>query len=145
MKKLLILSIAALIGSAAMLSSCGKYEEGPKFALSSKKSRLIGEWKTTSVNEDGVEWNLTNLTITQSIKDDGTYSANTSYVILGQTFNDASSGTWEFSDDKSAVLLKEPSIATDTLVIVKLAKDQLKFKQFDYSSGALMRFTMDAQ
>ncbi|HBS85419.1 MAG: hypothetical protein A2W91_16555 [Bacteroidetes bacterium GWF2_38_335] len=43
MKKLL--SIAVLLaGVAIIFSSCGKYEDGPKISLKSKKARVAAEW-----------------------------------------------------------------------------------------------------
>lgn len=116
----------------ASVSSCSKYEEGPNFALSTKKSRLVGDWKLVKLNENGTDANLTNYTGTASIKDDGTFSMNVSYTLIGIPFSFDSEGKWEFNDDKTQVLFTETGESTTTsLIILKLASKELKLKEVD--------------
>jgi hypothetical protein len=131
MKKLIIYSFAFLMLSAAA-SSCSKYEEGPKLAFSSKKSRLVGEWKLTKQTENGTDNNLTNVTTTLSIKDDATFYYKIAYSVLGIPVSFDSEGKWAFNDDKTQVLFTEDgqtSITNQT--IVKLASDELKLREID--------------
>lgn len=44
MKKFSFILLAIASMALATLSSCGKYEEGPGFSLSSKKSRVVNTW-----------------------------------------------------------------------------------------------------
>jgi hypothetical protein len=46
-KKTMLLSIALLGGVILMLSSCGKYEDGPGLSLRSKVGRVAGDWEVT--------------------------------------------------------------------------------------------------
>jgi len=131
MKKLIIYSFALFVLGTS-ISSCSKYEEGPKFALSTKKSRLVGDWKLVKQSENGTDMNLSNGSSTASINEDGTYKTNTSYTVLGLPVSFDSDGKWEFNDDKSQVLFTETGASTTTrLTILKLASKELKLKQID--------------
>ena len=135
-----------LLVSLILIGSCGKYSEGPKFALSSKAARLAGDWKATSVNQSGTEWNLTNLTLNNKIDKDGNFSSSLVVTVLGVPTTYTSAGTWEFYDNKTKVITTETNPATnnkDTFEIVMLKKDMLKLKQFDYSSGDTFIYTYE--
>ena len=142
----MLFSVAGLLGVALLVGSCGKYPEGPNFALSSKAARLEGDWKATSVNQSGTEWNLSNLTLTNSISKDGTFTASTVITIFGVPTTYSSAGTWEFYDKKTKLILTETTPATnakDTFDILMLKKDMVKLKQFDYDSGDTFTYTYE--
>lgn len=108
------------------VSSCSKYEEGPNFALSSKKSRLVGEWKVVKLTINGNDVDLTSYAGTASIKEDGTYKTTTTYTILGLPVPTENEGKWEFNDDKTQVILTETGQSAPTsLTILKLAAKEL--------------------
>lgn len=114
------------------ISSCCKYEEDPNFALSTKKSRLVGDWKLVKLNENGTDSNLSNYSGTASIKDDGTYTMKTTITTLGIPFSFDADGKWEFNDDKTQVSFTETGESTSTnLIILKLASKELKLKEVD--------------
>ena len=142
----MLFSVAGLLGVALLVGSCGKYPEGPNFALSSKAARLEGDWKATSVNQSGTEWNLSNLTLTNSISKDGTFNASTATTIFGLPTTYTSAGTWEFYDKKTKLIFTETTPATnakDTFDILMLKKDMVKLKQFDYDSGNAFTYTYE--
>ena len=142
----MLFSVAGLLGVALLVGSCGKYPEGPNFALSSKAARLEGDWKATSVNQSGTEWNLSNLTLTNSISKDGTFNASTVITIFGVPTTYSSAGTWEFYDEKTTLILTETNPVTnskDTMEILMLKKDMVKLKQFDYDSGDTFTYTYE--
>jgi hypothetical protein len=146
MKKTMLFSVAGLLGVALLVGSCGKYPEGPNFALSSKAARLEGEWKATSVNQSGTEWNLSNLTLTNTISKDGTFNASTVVTIFGVPTTYTSAGNWEFYDKKTKLIFTETTPATnskDTFDILMLKKDMVKLKQFDYDSGDTFTYTYE--
>lgn len=146
MKKTRLLNVAGLLGIALLVGSCGKYPEGPNFAMSSKAARLEGDWKATSVNQSGTEWNLSNLTLTNSISKDGTFTASTVITVFGVPTTYTSAGTWEFYDKKTKLILTETNPATnskDTMEILMLKKDMVKLKQFDYDSGDTFTYTYE--
>jgi hypothetical protein len=146
MKKTRLFNVAGLIGIALLVGSCGKYPEGPNFAMSSKAARLEGDWKATSVNQSGTEWNLSNLTLTNSISKDGTFTASTVITVFGVPTTYTSAGTWEFYDKKTKLILTETNPATnskDTMEILMLKKDMVKLKQFDYDSGDTFTYTYE--
>ncbi len=142
----MLFSVAGLLGVALLVGSCGKYPEGPNFALSSKAARLEGEWKATSVNQSGTEWNLSNLSLTNTIAKDGTFNASTVITIFGVPTTYTSAGTWEFYDKKTKLIFTETTPATnskDTFDILMLKKDMVKLKQFDYDSGDTYTYTYE--
>lgn len=142
----MLFSVAGLLGVALLVGSCGKYPEGPNFALSSKAARLEGEWKATSVNQSGTEWNLSNLTLTNTISKDGTFNASTVITIFGVPTTYTSAGNWEFYDKKTKLIFTETTPATnskDTFDILMLKKDMVKLKQFDYDSGDTFTYTYE--
>lgn len=98
MKKIFfILFIGAFVASG--LSSCNKYEEGPKFSLRTKKARLVGEWildKALLNGEDKTDNFSTDFSFT--FNDDETYE----HVSSGIT----ETGEWYFNDDKTAFFVK---------------------------------------
>lgn len=92
------LGLAAIIAVSVMLSSCGKYEDGPKISFATKKGRMVNTWKLVAVFEDGVQ-QPTISTEVRDIKKDGTFTetqGSSSYV-----------GTWSFSSDKESVTFTE--------------------------------------
>lgn len=142
----MLFSVAGLLGVALLVGSCGKYPEGPNVALSSKAARLEGEWKATSVNQSGTEWNLSNLTLTNTISKDGTFNASTVVTIFGVPTTYTSAGNWEFYDKKTKLIFTETTPATnskDTFDILMLKKDMVKLKQFDYDSGDTFTYTYE--
>ena len=146
MKKTMLFSVAGLLGVALLVGSCGKYPEGPNFALSSKAARLEGDWKATSVNQSGTEWNLSNLSLTNSLTKDGNFKASTVITVFGVPTTYSSEGTWEFYDKKTKLIFTETNPATnskDTMEILMLKKDMVKLKQFDYDSGDTFTYTYE--
>lgn len=142
----MLFGMAGLLGMTLLWGSCGKYPEGPNFALSSKASRLAGDWVATSVNQSGTEWNLTNLSVANSFSKDGTYDIVTTVTVMGVPTTYPSSGTWEFYDKKTKIITTETAPSNnniDTLEILMLKKDMLKFKTFDYGSGATFTYTFE--
>jgi len=148
MKNTTLFSVASLLGIVLLVSSCGKYHEGLNlfFALGSKASRLAGDWKATSVNQSGTEWNLSNLSLTNTITKDGKYKASTVLTVLGVLTTYSSEGNWEFYDKKTKLIFTETNPATnskDTFDILMLKKDMVKLKQFDYDSGDTFTYTYE--
>ncbi len=138
MKKIAFLGFVLALGTASVLTSCSKYEEGSKFTLLSKKNRLTNDWKLTAVaDSNGTSLDMTGFSTTMSLADDGTFSGNSSYTMLGQTIYDFDvTGTWEFTDEKETLTLNTLTVDGVTLptadvvksTIVRLAKDELKVR-----------------
>ena len=99
------------------------------------------------INKDCYEkWNLSNLTLTNSISKDGTFNSSTVITIFGVPTTYTSAGTWEFYDKKTKLIFTETTPATnakDTFYILMLKKDMVKLKQFDYDSGDTFTYTYE--
>jgi len=140
MKKLMIYSFALLM-AGTIVTSCSKYEEGPKLTLASKKARLTGDWKLVSINNNGTTQTVSGYESSVLIEKDGTIKNTVTYSILGTPNTITQNGTWEFSDDKTKVLVKlNGSSNTDEFIIVRLASKELKLKQVDGESYSISTY-----
>ena len=120
MKKIAIY-LFVLTLSIAGISSCGKYEEGPKFTFLTKKARITNTWNLASRTTNGSTTNLSNQTREVVIKDDETYTSKA--ALFGITFLNET-GSWKFSDDKLELLTTPANSAnTANWEIVRLKID----------------------
>ena len=125
---------AIIVALLTIVYSCGKYEDGPKMSLASKKGRLAGTWKLDKYLADGVDKTTEYRTAIASEsfavdkKGKYTYSQTTTSLLGGQTSTDA--GTWEFIEKKEALrTLSDTSGAiADTSNITRLTKKELWVK-----------------
>ena len=117
--KFLTVALISLFSISSVLTSCGKYEEGPSFTLLTKKMRVTGEWTLTAVNNDEVDPLLGVETIL-FFDSDGIFRSNTIYdgeSILQEV------GTWEFNSDKTGLIINETEF-----MIIKLENKKMKLR-----------------
>lgn len=145
MKKITLIIALAFASSAAFLSSCSKYEEGPNFTLSSKKARLAGEWKATSIVENGTAYNLSNFGYDLDLERNGDYTLVNHYIVFGINYSATTTGTWEFSSDKLMVTMTptDPNVNQLVFKIIRLAKDQLKFDEMNLDPGNTREWVLE--
>ena len=97
-----------LLTAVSVSPSCGKYEDGPGFSLSSKKSRLTGTWELDKLKySDGSIADL-NGSIDVEFEKDGDFSIRTTssytdYYGSSYSYTYTNSGDWEFSSDKEEI------------------------------------------
>ena len=77
------------------LSGCKKYEDGPGLSLSSKKSRVVANWKFKKFLYNSVDETSEYLDYTWEMKKDG----DANVVSTGNT----DQGKWDFALDKEAL------------------------------------------
>jgi hypothetical protein len=120
------LAYASLAGVAALtVSSCGKYEDGPKFSLLSKKTRVAGDWDVKSVGSQvlGADYGLT-----MTFDKDGSMKWTYTYGSYSESYV----GSWDFSSDKeNLVITLDGDI--DTLEIKRLTNKEMWLDD-DYSA-----------
>ena len=100
-----IIKFTFLASALLFLTGCGKYEEGPGFSLLPKSTRLQQKWRP-------VEKFDASTNALESIESDGSYIEfvkDGSFKIYNKNdmavFGiDGMVGTWNFSEDKSAVI-----------------------------------------
>lgn len=88
--------------SAASLTSCKKYEDGPMLSLRSKKHRVVNDWKLDRyfINDTDKTDSLGISNYTESFLNDG--SVLRSFISLsGDTISDTC--TWSFGDKKETL------------------------------------------
>jgi hypothetical protein len=120
------LAYASLAGVAALtVSSCGKYEDGPKFSLLSKKTRVAGDWDVKSVGSQvlGADYGLT-----MTFDKDGSMKWTYTYGSYSESYV----GSWDFSSDKENLVITVDG-DIDTLEIKRLTNKEMWLDD-DYTS-----------
>jgi hypothetical protein len=121
------LAYVALAGATALaVNSCGKYEEGPKFSLLSKKSRVAGDWNVKSV---GSQVLTSGYGLNMTFDKDGSMKYTYTYGSTSYSY----AGTWDFSSDKENLIINVDG-GIDTLEIKKL-KNKEMWLDDDYTSA----------
>lgn len=121
MKKYIICGLIALSAIAVTITSCNKYEDGPKISLLTKKMRLTGDWSLENYTSNGTDvtsfmqsafgnnWEL-------QIEKDGSYKS---------TGNVNENGTWKLGEDKDDVTFTPSSGSATTYRILRLKSKEL--------------------
>jgi hypothetical protein len=138
-KKMKKLSILFAAFAVVLLASCGKYEDGPGFSLRSKKARIQGDWTVESAVQAGVDITSDITfggTVDVTFDKDGVFKYTYDYTILGQPINGSVTGTWDFSDDKSAVVVTNGSGNSDSSKILRLTNKELWLEETDSNGSA---------
>jgi hypothetical protein len=124
-------TILSLLLVGFVVTSCFKYEEGPRFSLLSRKARLCNEWKLETYLDNGTDKTDAGATTTLTIENDGTYSISTVRNELGQLQSEFSHGTWFFQDAQGQIVMtdsQEGAIPT-TYDILELRNSSLQLRK----------------
>lgn len=121
--------------SAMILSSCGKYEEGPAFSLRTKTARITGEWQVEKVFENGNELTGEETeyydAMTVKLDKDGTGLMTVNLSFEGMDFSFSEQLEWQFSDDKTELEVRTKDSEEDmwsewtSSTILRLTNDEL--------------------
>jgi len=112
----------ALAITTFIFSGCKKFEDGPRFSLLTKKSRLTGKWKIEKVLFNGADSTASYINkLGSSFVLD--IQKNGSYTVSG---NFPDEGKWVFGEDKDDVYFTPNSTGIeDAERILRLKKDEL--------------------
>ena len=125
MKSLHKIGLTAVIAVTVILSSCGKYEDGPKMSLASKKSRIVNSWKLDKVIWNGIDQPISGWTFVYDIKKDGSFTSSSTYAVVSFS----GTGTWEFSGDKESLITTYTGSTPTTVKITRLKTKELWTKE----------------
>jgi hypothetical protein len=115
-----------------LVSSCGKYEEGPNFTLLTKKARMVGTWELTSSTSNGTTVDLTQFSAKYVLSKDGSYAFSSTLIVFGIPVPLSEMGNWEFSEDKLQLLLTpDNSTTVNAVTILQLTNKELKTTYVD--------------
>lgn len=132
MKKIGILSVAALLLGGIAFTACKKYEEGPSLTVLTKTQRLSGSWEVEAYLENGVDktsdYRQAVSSETFTMEKDGAYTMSMTWTIGGSL---SDSGTWEFINDKEDVktLSSQTGATPDTIHITRLKNKEFWTKE----------------
>ncbi len=135
MKKLSILFAAFAV---VFLASCGKYEDGPGLSIRSKKARLTGTWVVESAIQGSTDitGDITNGgSVELTFDKDGVFTYAYDYVIFGVPASGSITGTWDFSDDKSELVITNGSGDSNSAKILRLTSSELWLEETDSNGG----------
>lgn len=131
MKKSIIVALLLFVGVGFTVTSCGKYSEGPKMSILTKKMRITGDWKLkkyeadcSDASPDGTDYTSTiqgfwGSNFVWGIEKDGSYK---------MTGNFTENGTWKLGEDKDDVTFTPSSGSATTYRIVVLKNKELGLK-----------------
>jgi Lipocalin-like domain len=135
----------ALIG-LALLSSCGKYDDGPAFSLASKKSRISGEWHVSESISTSTPFGTFGISINEdlTVNKDGSFTWKYDDNNSGFSISGTETGNWDFSSDKESVHWTFSDGSTDNTKILKLTKKELWMERKD-DDGTTYEIHFDAK
>lgn len=128
MKKSNVFKFAALGLLSVLVVACSKYEEGSKFTFLTKKSRVVNNW-----NLDKVEYTNGSTTGSNTVSDISIdVKKDNTYTFTFGSLTD--SGTWDFSDDKTKLMMTDSDGNVTSSTIIMLKKDEMKLQDVDGST-----------
>ncbi len=117
-----------------VMSSCGKYEEGPGISVRTKTARVVNKWM---VQEASISDSITTANYEgQTYEFDRDETITIGLTILG--FSISAPGTWTFNSEKTNILttysIDIMGFATTTTInweILKLKEKEMKVRNID--------------
>lgn len=135
-----VLAAALILASVSTISSCKKYEEGPAFSLRTKKARLTGDWKISSVTIDGSDVSGTyNSNFEWDIEADGVYNMKAAPSGTG-TAN--FSGKWKFGEDKDDVYFTDGTSGVEYACRITRLKNTELWMKNTASNGSVTYYKL---
>lgn len=123
------LKITGILFAAFLIfgTACNKYEDGPKLSLRTKKARMVNTWELTEYIDGDTDISANTSGTTIMLTKDGDFEVG------GETKNGTVQklvGTWEFSDDKTKLILSYDGVTIPTKwTITRLKNDELWLKR----------------
>ena len=128
MKQNNLLFLAATLVTVLNFQSCSKYEDNPAFSLSSKKSRLVGEWEVVRVDgQSSSQYFGPGYTWTFEFENDGDFEYGYTYTDGVYTYSYSYSGEWEWENNKEEIEVELYGTIMD-FKIKKLTNKELKLE-----------------
>lgn len=113
MKRIFFKNLSIVLIVLLGLSSCTKYEDGPKLTVFPAKFRLTGKWKATEIDYGSYR--------------DKDPDSKIEFTKDGKVYLDNSdiSSDWEFNDDKTSFIITFPIIGETEYEIQRLTISEL--------------------
>ncbi|MCF8297194.1 MAG: lipocalin family protein [Saprospiraceae bacterium] len=121
------LMLAAAVVIMLNFNSCGKYDDGPKFSLKTKTSRLVGEWEVVKVDGD----KITDADFILEFEKGGDFKATYTYEDYGSTYTDVYDGEWEWDSKKEVIKVDFDDGYNADWEVMRLTNDELWFEDED--------------
>jgi hypothetical protein len=123
-----------LFGFLFIFISCKKYDDGPLFSLTSKKSRVINRWVVEKwlMNDSDITSNLKTYNPNYSLE----FKKDNSYITTGLS---PQLGKWDFDSKKEKIILTQDNNVTN-FIITRLKKNELWVKFVDGTDSNEIHF-----
>ena len=121
------LLLAATIVTILNYSNCKKYEDGPKFSLKTKKTRLTGEWEVVYINGESPD---NDAELIMEFEKDGDFVMSYEYDYGTYSYSYSYKGEWEWKDDKERIEIDVNNTKIE-FEILRLTNDELWFEDED--------------
>jgi hypothetical protein len=140
MKK--VITLTMLFFFIAVLSGCGKYDEGPEFSVIPKYMRVANVWKISTYTVNGVSQST-------SAFSNNTYEFTTKYKYIEKWTSGGlsvqSEGTWSFTSNQenisTTVVNAISGVSTTTeYKILKLYNDEMKLSKTENNITTVIEF-----
>jgi hypothetical protein len=120
-----LLLLAATLVTVLNFQSCSKYDENPAFSLSSKKSRLVGDWEVVKLDgQSSNQYFGPGYTYTFEFEKDGDFEFGYTYSYGTYTYSYNLNGEWEWENNKEEIEIEINGYVID-FEIIKLTKQEL--------------------
>lgn len=111
-------------------TGCGKYEDGPEFSLRSKKERIANTWRIESATDGGNDVTSSFTAYVLQMNKDGDATLTANYALGDVTFQFATAGTWDLTNNNEDLQLDfENNDADATYNILRLKEDELWLRE----------------
>lgn len=120
------------------LSSCHKYEEGPKYTVLTKKMRMTNSWSLQTISVNGSGGPATGTTKWHLEKD-----KSAQLVHIENNTTTAIVGDWDFNGSKTKLVITEKNGNFEEYTILKLKNKELKLSQDSGTDVIVWTFISD--
>lgn len=132
MKSISTKILLGVVGTAFILPSCKKYDDGPSLSLRSKKARIANTWKIESATVDGSDATSSYDDYELELTKSGSATLRANYTWAGTEFQISTSGTWDLINNNEDLRLDFASDDSDQdYRILRLKEKELWLKEKD--------------
>jgi len=115
-----------LIILVGAFTGCQKYKDGPLISFASKEERVSNTWIVEKAYADNADVSKDYDQYEIYLANDGDAELSAHYTVFGVTYSSKTSGSWNFTNDKSNILINYSDDSQDAeYQILRLTEQEL--------------------